>query len=322
MKIERGTGNRPLFLLTVSKKVLTVRTFLFYRLNLYGKGLTYINYGGTITYINYITYICYTTNVKECDPMRIVAVANQKGGVGKTTTSQALTAGLADKGYKVLGIDLDPQGNLSSACGSVNYNVPTIYELMKREVTAEETIQHMNGGYDIIPSNIMLAGAEQELSQTGKEHRLKEAIAAVSDNYDYIIVDTPPLLGVLTVNAFTVASDILIPTTAGIFATTGINQLNETVKSVQKYCNPNVKITGILFTRFNPRANISKQIKELTEQLSQYISAPIYKTYIRSAVAVEEAQANRVDIFDYAEKSTVSEDYKAFIEEFLKGEQE
>ena len=315
MKIERGTGNRPLFLLTVSN-------FLFYRLNLYGKGLTYINYGGTITYINYITYICYTTNVKECDPMRIVAVANQKGGVGKTTTSQALTAGLADKGYKVLGIDLDPQGNLSSACGSVNYNVPTIYELMKREVTAEETIQHMNGGYDIIPSNIMLAGAEQELSQTGKEHRLKEAIAAVSDNYDYIIVDTPPSLGVLTVNAFTAASDILIPTTAGIFATTGINQLNETVKSVQKYCNPNVKITGILFTRFNPRANISKQIKELTEQLSQYISAPIYKTYIRSAVAVEEAQANRVDIFDYAEKSTVSEDYKAFIEEFLKGEQE
>ena len=322
MKIERGTGNRPLFLLTVSKKILTVRTFLFYRLNLHGKGLTYINYDDTITYINYITYICYTTNVKECDPMRIVAVANQKGGVGKTTTSQALTAGLADKGYKVLGIDLDPQGNLSSACGSVNYNVPTIYELMKREVTAEETIQHMNGGYDIIPSNIMLAGAEQELSQTGKEHRLKEAIAAVSDNYDYIIVDTPPSLGVLTVNAFTAASDILIPTTAGIFATTGINQLNETVKSVQKYCNPNVKITGILFTRFNPRVNISKQIKELTEQLSQYISAPIYKTYIRSAVAVEEAQANRVDIFDYAEKSTVSEDYKAFIEEFLKGEQE
>lgn len=128
----------------------------------------------------------------------------------------------------------------------------------------------------------------------------------------------------LTVNAFTVAGDILIPTTAGIFATTGINQLNETVRSVHRYCNPNVKITGILFTRFNPRANISKQIKELTEQLSEYISAPIYKNYIRSAVAVavEEAQANRTDIFEYAEKSTVSEDYKAFIEEFLKGEVE
>ncbi len=252
--------------------------------------------------------------------MRIIVVANQKGGVGKTTTSHALTAGLAAKGYKVMGIDLDPQGNFSIACGSVNYNVPTVYELMKREVTVEEVIQRMKGGYDILPSNIMLAGAEQELLQTGKEYRLKEIITPVVNNYDYIIIDTPPSLGVLTINAFTTASDILVPTTAGIFATTGINQLNETVKSVQRYCNPNLKIIGILFTRFNPRANISKQIKELTQQLSEYISAPIYKTYIRSAVVVEEAQANKTDIFDYAKKSTVSEDYKTFIEEFLKGD--
>lgn len=253
--------------------------------------------------------------------MKIIAVANQKGGVGKTTTSHALIAGLADKGYKVLGIDLDPQGNLSSSCGSINYNVPTVYELMKRDAFANDAIQRINDRYDIIPSNIMLAGAEQELSHTGKEHRLKESIEPVIHNYDYVIIDTPPSLGVLTVNAFTAATDIIIPTTAGIFATTGINQLNETVKSVQKYCNQRVKITGILFTRFNPRTNISKQIKELTEQLSQYISAPIYKTYIRSAIAVEEAQANRTDIFDYAEKSTVSEDYKRFIDEFLEGAQ-
>lgn len=252
--------------------------------------------------------------------MKVIAVANQKGGVGKTTTSHALCAGLADKGYKVLGIDLDPQGNFSTACGANNYNVPTIYEVMKGEASAEETIQSMESGFDVLPSNIMLAGAEQELSQTGKEHRLKEAVAPIADNYDFIVIDTPPSLGVLTVNAFTCASDILIPTTAGIFATTGISQLNNTVKSVQKYCNQNVQIMGILFTRFNPRANISKQIKELTEQLSEYISAPIYKTYIRSAVAVEEAQANKTDIFEYAEKSTVSEDYKAFIEELLKGD--
>lgn len=252
--------------------------------------------------------------------MQVIAIANQKGGVGKTTTSQALCAGLAYKGYKVLGIDLDPQGNFSTACGAENYNIPTIYELMKGEVSIVETIQNMKSSFDVIPSNIMLAGAEQELSQTGKEHRLKEAIMPVLDNYDFIIIDTPPSLGVLTVNAFTFATDILIPTTAGIFATTGISQLNNTVKSVQKYCNPNVKIKGILFTRFNPRANISKQIKELTAQLGEYISAPIYKTYIRSAVVVEEAQANKTDIFDYSDKSTVSEDYKAFIEEFLKGD--
>lgn len=144
-------------------------------------------------------------------------------------------------------------------------------------------------------------------------------MASVAGDYDFIVIDTPPSLGVLTVNAFTCATDILIPTTAGIFATAGISQLNETVTSVQKYCNPAVKVRGILSTRFNPRANISRQMKELAEQLGEYISAPIYKTYIRSAVVVEEAQANSQDIFDYANKSTVAEDYKAFIDEFLKG---
>lgn len=249
----------------------------------------------------------------------IVAVANQKGGVGKTTTAQALAAGLAEWKYRVLGIDLDPQGNFSTACGAKNYNVPTVYEVMKRGADIREAIQHMRGGYDVVPANIMLAGAEQELSQTGKEHRLKEAVSVVAGEYDFIVIDTPPSLGVLTVNAFTCATDILIPTTAGIFATAGISQLNETVGSVQRYCNPGVKIRGILFTRFNPRANISRQIKELTEQLSEYISAPIYQTYIRAGVVVEEAQANKADIFDYAGKSTVAEDYRAFIEEFLKG---
>ena len=250
---------------------------------------------------------------------KVIAIANQKGGVGKTTTSQAMAAGLAEKGYRVLGIDLDPQGNFSAACVAESYNVPTIYEVMKRDSSIEDALQHMKGGYDVVPANIMLAGAEQELSQTGKEHRLKEAVASIAGNYDFIVIDTPPSLGVLTVNAFTCATDILIPTTAGIFATAGISQLNETVASVQRYCNPGVKIRGILFTRFNPRANISRQMKELAEQLSEYISAPIYKTYIRSAVVVEEAQANQQDIFDYADKSTVSEDYRAFIEEFLKG---
>jgi len=249
----------------------------------------------------------------------IVAVANQKGGVGKTTTAQALAAGLAERKYKVLGIDLDPQGNLSAACGAENYNVPTVYEVMKRTSTLQEAIQYTKGGYGIVSANIMLAGAEQELSQTGKEHRLKEAVSVVAGEYDFIVIDTPPSLGVLTVNAFTCATDILIPTTAGIFATAGISQLNETVSSVQKYCNPGVKIRGILFTRFNPRANISRQIKELTEQLSEYISAPIYQTYIRAGVVVEEAQANKADIFNYAGKSTVAEDYRTFIEEFLKG---
>lgn len=251
--------------------------------------------------------------------MKVIAVANQKGGVGKTTTSHALSTRLCKLGFKVLAIDLDPQGNLSSAFGVDNYNKPTIYNLMKNEVTAKEVLQQAQNGVDVIPSNIMLAGCEQELSHTGKEHRLKECIEPIKNDYDFIIIDTPPSLGVLTVNAFTAASDILIPTTAGIFAATGINQLNITVTSVKKYCNPNVNIMGILFTRFNPRVNISKQVKELTEEISEFISVPIYKTYIRSAIVIEEAQANHRDIFDYAENSTVSEDYKNFVDEFLKG---
>lgn len=251
--------------------------------------------------------------------MHIVAIANQKGGVGKTTTTHALIAGLAGKGYRVLGVDLDPQGNLSDACGAENYNTVTVYELMRQDADIEKVIQHMESGYDIIPANIMLAGAEQELSYTGKEHRLKEALEPVFNWYDFILIDTPPSLGILTVNAFTAASDVVVPTTAGIFAATGIYQLNSTIKSVQKYCNPRVKITGILFTKFDSRIKISRQVKELTNQIGEYISAPIYETYIRSSVAVEEAQANHEDIFSYSKRATVSRDYREFVEEFLKG---
>lgn len=250
--------------------------------------------------------------------MRIVAIANQKGGVGKTTTTQALCAGLANKGFKVLGIDLDPQGNFSTACGADNVHKATVYHLLKREATVEETIQATNSGFDIIPANIMLSAAEQELTQTGKEYRLKECIETIVQNYDFILIDTPPSLGVLTNNAFTAANEIIIPTTAGIFAASGIGLLNNTVNNIRRYCNPCVRVVGILFTRFNPRANISRQIKELTEQISEHISAPIYDTFIRSAVAVEEAQASKTDIFDYSASSTVAEDYKAFVEEFLK----
>lgn len=249
---------------------------------------------------------------------KIIAVANQKGGVGKTTTAGATIAGLAKMGFKVLGIDLDPQGNLSDSCGAEPYQNPTIYELLKKEIEPDEAIQHMQG-FDIIPSNIMLAGTEQELCHTGKEYRLKETVSPVAGNYDFIVMDTPPSLGILTVNAFTFADEIIIPTTAGIFAANGIQQLNNTVQNVKKYCNPNVEIVGILLTKFNPRTNISKQIKELTEQLGNYIDTTIYNTYIRNGVVVEEAQANHTDIFTYSEKSTVTEDYKSFINEYLKG---
>lgn len=248
---------------------------------------------------------------------QIITIANQKGGVSKTTTTHAMAAGLDQRGYKVLALDMDPQGNLSDNAGADNYSRPTMYELLKKEATLEETIQHLS--FDIIPSNILLASMEQELNKTGKEYTLRECIETVLDSYDFIIIDTPPSLGILTINAFTAANEIIIPTTAGIFAVKGIVQLNDTINTVRKYCNKTLQIAGILLTRFNPRANINKDIKALTAQLSEQMDAKLYNTYIRSSVVVEEAQAVKKDIFSYAADSTVANDYRLFIDEYLGG---
>ena len=247
----------------------------------------------------------------------IITISNQKGGVAKTTTSAALAAGLKLKGYNVLAIDLDPQGNLSDNVGADNREKPTVYELLKNQVSIQEVNQHTNQ-IDIIPSNIMLAGLEKEIiSDLGKEQRLKEMLANV--NYDYIIIDTPPALGLLTINAFTACDEVIIPTTAGIFSASGITQLYDTIRNVKKYCNDNIKIKGILITKFNPRSNNNQDMKNLIKKLGEYINAPIYKTFIRNSVVIEESQTRKTDIFTYKKDSTVSSDYLAFIEEFLKG---
>lgn len=249
---------------------------------------------------------------------KIIAVANQKGGVAKTTTTGALAARLKEKGFSVLAIDADPQGNLSDSAGADNREQPTLYELLKGEVDAEEVIQRLEV-FDIIPANIMLAGAEQEIAQIGKEQRLKERLLPIMDQYDFILIDTPPALGLLTINAFTVADEVIVPTTAGIFAATGITQLFDTIKNVQKYCNGKVRIAGILLTKFDPRKNNNKDMRDLTEQLADYMNAPLYKTFIRASVAVEEAQARQESLFNYKGNSTVALDYTAFVEEYLAG---
>jgi ATPases involved in chromosome partitioning len=249
---------------------------------------------------------------------KVIAVANQKGGVAKTTTTGTMAAGLKQRGYNVLAIDLDPQGNLTDSVGAEAYDCSTAYNLLKKEVLAIDAIQKLDM-FDLIPANIMLAGAEQELSQSGKEYRLKEALKSVLENYDYILIDTPPSLGVLTVNAFTCADEIIIPTTPGIFAVKGIKQLNDTIENTRLYCNSKAQIRGILLTRYDPRIVITKGITGLAEQISEHINAPIFKTYIRNSVAVEEAQANKIDLFKHKSDSTVALDYNALIDEYLKG---
>lgn len=248
---------------------------------------------------------------------KVIAIANQKGGVAKTTTSGAMAASLKRRGFKVLAVDLDPQGNLSDGVGADNETQNTIYELLKGETN--DVVQSLDA-FDIIPSNIMLASADIEFTQTGKEYRLKEALAEIEKKYDYVILDTPPSLGILTVNAFTYANEVIIPTSAGIFAVSGIVQLYSSIETVRKYCNQSLKIAGILLTRYNPRAIINKDIKEITEQLADRIHAKVFNTFIRTSVVVEEAQANHIDLYSYNEKNSVTKDYEAFVTEYLEGE--
>lgn len=248
---------------------------------------------------------------------RIIVIANHKGGVGKTTTASSMASGLKCRGYKVLVIDTDPKGNLSESIEADTKNLPTIYEVLKEEVSARNAIQKFEA-FDIIPANVHLAGAETEFVQIGKEYLLKETLSSIEKYYAYIIIDTPPALGIMTVNAFTFSHEIIIPTTAEMFSANCIVQLYDTVQTVIKYCNPNLIIRGILITMYNPRAPLHQDVKERIEKIANTIETPIFNTNISSSILVSEAQASQLDIFTYYKKSIVTEDYKAFVEEYLK----
>lgn len=247
---------------------------------------------------------------------QIIVFSNQKGGVAKTTSAATFAAEVKNRGYQVLVVDADPQANLSDSVGADTHELSSLYDLLRRDVTAPDAIQKLDC-FDIISANIMLSACEQELTQTGKEYRLKEQLEPIINDYDYIIIDTPPSLGILTINAFTAADTVIIPTTPGIFSASGIQQLYNTIQNTRKYCNPSLTITGVLMTKYNPQTNISKDMKELTGLLSEHINAPMFKTHIRNSVVVEEAQAKKIDLFRHKKYSTVSQDYQAFVDEFF-----
>lgn len=250
----------------------------------------------------------------------IIAVINQKGGVGKSTTANAIGAGLMIKGFKVLYIDLDAQGNLSYTTGidSISLTENTVFDLLTGQIKAEKAIHRVNGS-DIIPSSPALAGADIVLNSVGKEYRLKEALENISDDYDYVIIDTPPALGVLTVNALTACTGIIIPAQADIYSMQGIGQLYNTINTVKKYCNPKLEIMGILLTRFNSRTVISRDVAETVGETAGQLQTKLYNVKIRECTAVKEAQAVKQDIFAYAPKSNAASDYMDFLDELCFG---
>ncbi len=247
---------------------------------------------------------------------KVISVSNQKGGVGKTTTTGAVAAGFKLKGYRVLCVDLDPQSNLSFSSGAETEDCPTIYEILKGEAKTSFSIQKMPS-FDIISSNILLSGIELEFTQTGREYLLKEALNTIKDKYDYIFIDTPPALSILTVNAFTASDYIIIPMLADIFSLQGIAQLSETIDRVRKYCNPNVKVEGIVLTKYNKRTVLSREIKGTAELIAEQLNTSIFNSTIRSSVAIIEAQTNQQDIFSYAPKNAAAKDYSELVEELI-----
>ncbi len=248
---------------------------------------------------------------------RIIAIANQKGGVGKTTTAINLSACLAEKGKKVLAIDLDPQGNMTSGLGVDKNEVEnTAYQLILNECSINESIQEtVVDNLKIIASNVELAGAEIELlGINDKEYILKTTVDYIKDDYDFIIIDCPPSLNMLTVNAMTTADTVLVPIQCEYYALEGLSQLIHTINLVQERLNPNLQMEGVVFTMYDVRTNLSNQV---VDNVKANLDTTIYKTMIPRNIRLAEAPSYGIPINMYDAKSAGAESYRNLAQEII-----
>ena len=248
--------------------------------------------------------------------MKVVAIVCQKGGVGKSTTAFNLGAGLSHKGKKILFVDLDAQANLTETLGAQPEG-STVFDVMMNRASAAESTQSVALG-DMLAAGADLSGADMAVTGQGKEYRLKKALDSIKDKYDYAVIDTPPALGILTINALTAAEEAIIPVQADVYSLRAIGQLSMTINAVRQHCNPNLDIGGILLTRHNSRAILNRDMAELIEQTAVALQTKVFKASIREAVAIKESLACQSDIMTYAPKSGVARDYQNFINEYLK----
>lgn len=249
---------------------------------------------------------------------KIISIANQKGGVGKTTTAINLSAALAEMGKKILIIDIDPQGNASSGFGvDKNQKDQTVYELIRGDLPINETIIHdVVPGIDLIPSNVNLAGAEIELiDKVHKEAILKNELDFVKDDYDFIMIDCPPSLNVLTVNAMVASDTVLVPIQCEFYALEGLSQLIFTINLVRERLNSKLDIEGIVFTMYDARTNLSQQV---VENVKANVKQRVYETVIPRNVRLAEAPSYGEPITLYDTKSAGAEAYRALARELLK----
>ena len=248
---------------------------------------------------------------------KIISVANQKGGVGKTTTTVNLSTILAKKGKKVLLIDTDPQGNATSGLGVSKDVELSVYDILIGDTEFDETLQETAiKNLKVCPSNISLAGAEVQLvSMMSREQRLKTKLDKIKDQYDYILIDCPPSLGLVTLNAFTASDSVLIPVQCEYFALEGLGQLLNTVNLVKKHLNKNLEIEGALLTMYDARTNLSNQV---VKEVKKYFEDKVYKTVIPRNVRLSEAPSYGMPITVYDPRSTGAKAYEKFAKELLK----
>ncbi|TKH54169.1 sporulation initiation inhibitor protein Soj [Bacillus cereus] len=250
---------------------------------------------------------------------KIIAIANQKGGVGKTTTSVNLGAGLAQVGKKVLLVDIDAQGNATTGVGIEKSELDQcIYNVLVEDVDVQGVIQKTaTENLDVLPATIQLAGAEIELVPTiSREVRLQRALQPVRDEYDYIIIDCPPSLGLLTINALTAADSVIIPVQCEYYALEGLSQLLNTVRLVQKHLNKNLAIQGVLLTMLDARTNLGIQV---IDEVKKYFRDKVYRSIIPRNVRLSEAPSHGKPIMQYDAKSRGAEVYIDLAEEVIAG---
>lgn len=245
--------------------------------------------------------------------MKTIAIAQQKGGTGKTTTAHATGAGLKAQGKRVLFVDLDPQANLTYIIGAKPDGL-TVLDVLNGTATAAEATQDTESGA-IIPGTAYLAGADATFA--GKVYALAEALKPIARRYDFCILDTPPALGALTVAALAAADSVIIPCLPDVLSIQALGQIAETISEVRASCNPRLEIAGVLLTRYTPRQKLTRDTEAIFAKAAEGIGSRLFKTHIRETVSIREAQAMGADVFSYSPKSAGATDYNELLKEIF-----